>query len=108
MANGMDEKRVVDFAKKVREINKRGDLGIRVFSGLECDIRRNGGDQTVALGPGNNLTQKVFSNYVKAPLGTRPAYPGKKPPDKPSATCYKQPLPDVNGAATGPADGSGR
>ena len=67
----------------------------------------NGGDQTVALGPGNNLTQKVFSNYVKAPLGTRPAYPGKKPPYKPSSTCYKQPLPNVNGAATGPPDGSG-
>jgi hypothetical protein len=67
----------------------------------------NGGDQTVSLGPGNNLTQKVFSNYVKPPLGTRPAYPGKKPPYKPDAPCYKQTLPDVNGAATGPADGSG-
>jgi phospholipid/cholesterol/gamma-HCH transport system substrate-binding protein len=67
----------------------------------------NGGDQTVSLGPGNNLTQKVFSNYVKPPLGTRPAYPGKKPPYKPDAPCYKQKLPDVNGAATGPPDGSG-
>ena len=67
----------------------------------------NGGDQTVSLGPGNNLTQKVFSNYVKPPLGTRPAYPGKKPPYKPDAPCYKQQLPDVNGAATGPPDGSG-
>jgi phospholipid/cholesterol/gamma-HCH transport system substrate-binding protein len=67
----------------------------------------NGGDNTVALGPGNNLTQKVFSNYVKAPLGTRPAYPGKKPPYRPDFPCYKNKLPDVNGAATGPADGSG-
>jgi ABC-type transporter Mla subunit MlaD len=67
----------------------------------------NGGDQTVSLGPGNNLTQKVFSNYVKPPLGTRPAYPGKKPPYKPDAPCYEQKLPDVNGAATGPPDGSG-
>jgi len=67
----------------------------------------NGGDQTVSLGPGNNLTQKVFSNYVKPALGTRPAYPGKKPPYKPDAPCYKQKLPDVNGAATGPPDGSG-
>jgi phospholipid/cholesterol/gamma-HCH transport system substrate-binding protein len=67
----------------------------------------NGGDQTVALGPGNNLTQKVFSNYVKTPLGTRPAYPGKKPPYKPDVPCYTNKLPDVNGAATGPPDGSG-
>jgi DNA polymerase (family X) len=41
MANGLDEKRVVAFAHQVREIKHR-DLGIRVFSGLECDIRRDG------------------------------------------------------------------
>jgi DNA polymerase (family 10) len=41
MANGLDEARVVAFAKRVREIN-RGGLGIRVFSGLECDILRDG------------------------------------------------------------------
>lgn len=40
MANGLDEKRAVAFAAQVRKIN--GDLGIRVFSGLECDIRRDG------------------------------------------------------------------
>ncbi len=42
MANGLDEKRVVDFARRVRGINQSGDLGIRIFSGLECDIRRDG------------------------------------------------------------------
>ncbi|HLG97776.1 MAG TPA: DNA polymerase/3'-5' exonuclease PolX [Bryobacteraceae bacterium] len=42
MANGLDEKRAVDFAKRVRELNRNG-LGIRIFSGLECDIRRDGG-----------------------------------------------------------------
>ncbi len=41
MANGLDERRVVAFAKHVREINGR-DLGIRVLSGIECDIRRDG------------------------------------------------------------------
>ena len=41
MANGLDEKRAVDFAKKVRQLNQDG-LGIRIFSGLECDIRRDG------------------------------------------------------------------
>jgi DNA polymerase (family 10) len=41
MANGLDEKRAVSFARQVRELNKDG-LGIRVFSGLECDIRRDG------------------------------------------------------------------
>jgi DNA polymerase (family 10) len=41
MANGLDEKRVVDFARQVRELNNNG-LGIHIFSGLECDIRRDG------------------------------------------------------------------
>jgi DNA polymerase (family 10) len=41
MANGLDEKRAVAFAHQVREMDQR-DLGIRVFSGLECDIRRDG------------------------------------------------------------------
>ncbi|MBM3814545.1 MAG: DNA polymerase/3'-5' exonuclease PolX [Acidimicrobiia bacterium] len=42
MANGLDETRAVAFAKKVREVNQRG-LGVRIFSGLECDIKRDGG-----------------------------------------------------------------
>ncbi|HKX00627.1 MAG TPA: DNA polymerase/3'-5' exonuclease PolX [Bryobacteraceae bacterium] len=41
MANGLDEKRAVEFAGRVRELNRNG-LGIRVFSGLECDIMRDG------------------------------------------------------------------
>jgi DNA polymerase (family 10) len=41
MANGLDEKRAIAFAHQVREIDQKG-LGIRVFSGLECDIRRDG------------------------------------------------------------------
>jgi DNA polymerase (family 10) len=42
MANGLDEARVVAFARRVREIDRDGGLGIRVFSGIECDIRRDG------------------------------------------------------------------
>ncbi|MCC7154011.1 MAG: DNA polymerase/3'-5' exonuclease PolX [Bryobacterales bacterium] len=41
MANGLDEQRAVAFAKQVRQFN-REDRGIRVFSGLECDISRDG------------------------------------------------------------------
>jgi DNA polymerase (family 10) len=39
MANGLDEKRAVAFAHQVREMDHSG---IRVFSGLECDILRDG------------------------------------------------------------------
>ncbi len=41
MANGLDEARAVAFAEEVREFNGQ-DHGIRVFSGLECDIMRDG------------------------------------------------------------------
>jgi DNA polymerase (family 10) len=41
MANGLDEARVVAFAQQIRELDHAG-LGIRVLSGLECDIMRDG------------------------------------------------------------------
>jgi len=41
MANGLDEQRVLAFAQEVRELNRQG-LPLRVFSGLECDILRDG------------------------------------------------------------------
>ena len=41
MANGMDEKRAIAFAHKVREMDQSG-FGLRMFSGIECDIRRDG------------------------------------------------------------------
>ena len=41
MANGLDEKRAVDFAKQVRDLNRDG-LPLHVFAGLECDILRDG------------------------------------------------------------------
>jgi len=41
MANGLDEKRAVAFARHVRQLNRDG-LGVRVLAGLECDIRRDG------------------------------------------------------------------
>jgi DNA polymerase (family 10) len=41
MTKGLDEKRAVAFAHQVREMNQRA-LGLRVFSGLECDIMRDG------------------------------------------------------------------
>jgi DNA polymerase (family 10) len=40
MANGLDEARTVAFAKRVRQIGDK--LGIHVFSGIECDILRDG------------------------------------------------------------------
>jgi DNA polymerase (family 10) len=41
MANGLDERRVLEFAARVRGLDHRA-LGIRVMSSIECDIRRDG------------------------------------------------------------------
>ena len=41
MANGLDEKRAVAFAAQVRRFNETAP-GIHVFSGIECDILRDG------------------------------------------------------------------
>jgi DNA polymerase (family X) len=42
MSNGLDEARVVQFAREVRSRNRDGELPLRVFSGIECDILRDG------------------------------------------------------------------
>ena len=41
MANGLDEKRTIAFAQMVAGIPD-GELGLKVFSGLECDIMKDG------------------------------------------------------------------
>ena len=41
MTNGLDDKRAVAFAHQVREMDQK-EFGLRVFSGLECDIMRDG------------------------------------------------------------------
>jgi DNA polymerase (family 10) len=41
MTNGLDEARATAFARRVREMDQDG-LGIRVLSGIECDILRDG------------------------------------------------------------------
>jgi DNA polymerase (family 10) len=41
MANGLDEKRALEHARQVRELNARLD-GITVLAGIECDIRSDG------------------------------------------------------------------
>jgi DNA polymerase (family 10) len=49
MANGLDEKRVVAFARQVREFNRDAvPSGLRIFSGIECDILKDG---TLDLAP---------------------------------------------------------
>jgi phospholipid/cholesterol/gamma-HCH transport system substrate-binding protein len=57
-----------------------------------------GGSQTVSLGEAGGSSE-LFSQAPATPLGTRPAYPGKRPPYVADALCHEQRLPDLNGPA---------
>jgi hypothetical protein len=64
-----------------------------------------GGSQTQSTGP-SNLGSQGFFRLASPSLGTRPRFPGRRPPYRPDQPCHRQPLPDVNGAAVGPPDGT--
>ena len=64
-------------------------------------------DQTLSMGQLGDIPDKIFANTISPPLGTRPAYPGKRSLYNSMFSCYKNPLPNFNGAPTGPLDGGG-
>ena len=67
-------------------------------------VQTGGGANTLTMGSGFN---KSVANAIAPPLGTRPAYPGRRPPYVSSRPCHLQKVPDLNAAPTGPADGAG-
>jgi ABC-type transporter Mla subunit MlaD len=67
-----------------------------------------GGSQTVSTGNTSLGGDPLFGNAVAKPLGTRPRYPGKRPPYKPDVECATQKIPNLNGAATGGVESSVR
>jgi phospholipid/cholesterol/gamma-HCH transport system substrate-binding protein len=76
-------------------------------NGMYVRFQTGGGDQTLSMGQSGDIPTPIFANTISPPLGTRPAYPGKRPPYNSTFPCYKNPLPDLNGAATGAPDGGG-
>ena len=67
-----------------------------------------GGDQTISTGKyGGAAATRCSANAPSKPLGTRPAYPGKRPPYNSDEPLLKNPMPDLNGAPSGPPDGGG-
>jgi phospholipid/cholesterol/gamma-HCH transport system substrate-binding protein len=75
-------------------------------NGQYVRFQPGGGDQTVSLGTPGNLFDRQFGNAVIKPLGTRPRFPGRKPPYRPDVRCFTNRLPDLNAAGFGPADGA--
>ena len=108
MANGLDEARVVAFAKQVRELNRDG-LGIRVFSGLECDILRDGAmdlanDALARTRPGDRQRTQPHESGGGGddrPAAARagvpaPAHPGAS--HRPHAACIAIRFPSISSA----------
>ena len=60
-----------------------------------------GGSQTVSTGRTSAGGDPLFGNAVVKPIGTRPAFPGRRPPYRPDVKCHTQQIPNLNGAATG-------
>ena len=64
-----------------------------------------GGSRTLSTGNTNFGNPSQFFNPAVQPLGTRPAFPGKRPPYRPDVRCHTQQIPDLNGARVGPPEG---
>jgi phospholipid/cholesterol/gamma-HCH transport system substrate-binding protein len=75
-------------------------------NGIYVRFQPGGGTQTVSTGKSSLSGDTLFANTPAKPIGTRPAYPGVRPPYKPDVPCYTQKIPDLNGAATGKPDAS--
>src|SRR3954453_9003223 len=73
-------------------------------NGIYVRFQPGCGSQTVSVGPSSLSGDTLFARNPDKPIGTRPAYPGKRPPYKPDVPCYTQQIPDLNRAATGPPD----
>jgi phospholipid/cholesterol/gamma-HCH transport system substrate-binding protein len=69
-------------------------------NGQYTRFQPGGGDQTVSTGQVPGVGQ-LFANAVNAPLGTRPAFPGQRPPYRRDLDCYRNERPDLDSAAIG-------
>jgi ABC-type transporter Mla subunit MlaD len=71
-------------------------------NGQYTRFQTGGGSQTVSTGSVDPITGPLFGNNTAAPLGTRPAFPGRKPPYNREVACHTNRPPDLNSARTGP------
>jgi phospholipid/cholesterol/gamma-HCH transport system substrate-binding protein len=78
-------------------------------NGEYVHFQPGGGANTISTGTvAGRPTDQLFGNALSKPVGTRPVFPGKRPPYRPDFPCYKNTPPDLNGVAAnvGPPDAS--
>jgi virulence factor Mce-like protein len=73
-------------------------------NGSYVRFQTGGGANTVTFGTPLN---RSLTSAIAPPLGTRPAFPARRPPYVSSQPCHRQRVPDLNAAPTGRADGAG-
>jgi phospholipid/cholesterol/gamma-HCH transport system substrate-binding protein len=71
-------------------------------NGQYTRFQTGGGTQQVSTGKVSGVSgSNLYGNALEKPIGTRPVMPSRRPPYNRTFSCYKNPLPDVNGAAVG-------
>src|SRR3954447_15486866 len=75
-------------------------------NGKYVRFQPGGGTQTTSTGASSLSGDTLYGPTPSKPIGTKPAYPGKRPPYKPAVPCYTNKIPDLNGAANGPPEAS--
>jgi phospholipid/cholesterol/gamma-HCH transport system substrate-binding protein len=73
-------------------------------NGMYVRFQPGGGATTVSTGNTNFGGPPLFGNTIYAPLGTRPAMPTQRSPYRPDVPCYKNTVPNINGAKSGPGE----
>ncbi len=74
-------------------------------NGQYVRFQPGGGTRTISTGSTNIGGGQQFANPAATPLGTRPIFPGKRPPYRPDVACHTNTIPDINSAAVGGPDG---
>ncbi len=71
-------------------------------NGQYTRFQTGGGAHFVSTGQalGGGASSVNFGNAIEQPIGARPARPAARPPYNRTFPCYKNPIPDINGAAT--------
>ena len=71
-------------------------------NGSYTRFQTGGGSHFVSTGQaiGGGPSSVQTGNAIEQPIGARPARPATRPPYNRTFPCYKNPIPDINGAAT--------
>jgi hypothetical protein len=71
-------------------------------NGSYTRFQTGGGSHTVSTGQalGGPASSVQFGNAIAQPIGARPARPAVRPPYNRDVPCYKDGIPDINGAVT--------